>query len=148
MGFPRREHLSRLPFASAGDLPDSGTEPASPALIGRILYHWACSEAHNLTYCWVNLAARGKEGQLRWKLDCVNISMFPLIPPWCCAMHGVCLLGHQGVRTGSKANCILMVMSNSWCTQSQDGVLPEDLVLFPSLKVSETKAENPKQQGE
>ena len=33
MGFPRQEYGSRLPF-SLGDLPDSGIEPASPALAG------------------------------------------------------------------------------------------------------------------
>ena len=32
MGFPRQEYLSGLPFASPGDLPDSGIEFMSPAL--------------------------------------------------------------------------------------------------------------------
>ena len=32
MGFSRREHWSGLPFPSAGDLPDPGIEPRSPAL--------------------------------------------------------------------------------------------------------------------
>ena len=31
MGFPRQEYWSGLPFPSAGDLPDPGTEPMSPA---------------------------------------------------------------------------------------------------------------------
>ena len=35
MGFPRQEYWSGLPFPSAGDLPDPGIEPVSPALIGR-----------------------------------------------------------------------------------------------------------------
>jgi len=35
MGFPRQEYWSRLPFISAGDLPDPGIEAASPALGGR-----------------------------------------------------------------------------------------------------------------
>ena len=34
MGFPRQEYWSGLPFASPGDLPDTGIEPASPALAG------------------------------------------------------------------------------------------------------------------
>ena len=35
-----------LPFPSPGDLPDPGSEPTSPALIGRwVLYHWATWEA-------------------------------------------------------------------------------------------------------
>ena len=32
MGFFRREYWSRLPFPSAGDLPNTGIEPESPAL--------------------------------------------------------------------------------------------------------------------
>ena len=32
MGFSRQEYWSGLPFASPEDLPDSGTEPKSPAL--------------------------------------------------------------------------------------------------------------------
>ena len=32
MGFPRQEHWSGLPFSLPGDVPDSGMEPASPAL--------------------------------------------------------------------------------------------------------------------
>ena len=35
MGFPREEYWRRLPFPPPGDLPNSGMEPASPALIGR-----------------------------------------------------------------------------------------------------------------
>ena len=32
MGFSRHEYWSRLPFPSAGDLPDPGIKPKSPAL--------------------------------------------------------------------------------------------------------------------
>ena len=32
VGFPREEYWSKLPFPSAGDLPDPGIEPGSPAL--------------------------------------------------------------------------------------------------------------------
>ena len=32
MGFSRQEYWSGLPFPSAGDLPDLGIEPRSPAL--------------------------------------------------------------------------------------------------------------------
>ena len=35
MGFPRQDYQSRLPFPSPRDLPDSGTEPTTPALAGR-----------------------------------------------------------------------------------------------------------------
>ena len=36
MGFPRQEHWSRLPRPPPGELPDSGTAPASPELAGRV----------------------------------------------------------------------------------------------------------------
>ena len=32
MEFPKQEYWSGLPFPSPGDLPNSGVEPASPAL--------------------------------------------------------------------------------------------------------------------
>ena len=32
VGFPRQEYWSGLPFPSPGDLPNTGIEPASPAL--------------------------------------------------------------------------------------------------------------------
>ena len=32
MGFSRQEYWSELPFPSAGDLPDPGTEPGTPVL--------------------------------------------------------------------------------------------------------------------
>ena len=35
MGFPRQEYWHELPFPFLGDLPDSGIEPAFPALVGR-----------------------------------------------------------------------------------------------------------------
>ena len=35
MGFPRQEYWSGLPFPAPGDLPNPGTKPVSPALIGR-----------------------------------------------------------------------------------------------------------------
>ena len=35
-GFPRQEHWSGLPFLSPGGLPNPRTEPASPALVGRL----------------------------------------------------------------------------------------------------------------
>ena len=35
MRFPRQEYWSGLPIPPPGDFPDSGIEPASPALAGR-----------------------------------------------------------------------------------------------------------------
>ena len=37
MGFSRQEYWSGLPFLSPEDLPDSGIEPASPALQAEFL---------------------------------------------------------------------------------------------------------------
>ena len=37
VGFPGQEYWSELPFSFPGDLPDSGTEPASLALAGGFL---------------------------------------------------------------------------------------------------------------
>ena len=34
MEISQQEYWSGLPFSSAGDLPDPGTEPVSPALVG------------------------------------------------------------------------------------------------------------------
>ena len=45
MGFSRQEYWSGLPFPSPGDLPNPGMDLASPALAGRILYHWTTREA-------------------------------------------------------------------------------------------------------
>jgi len=35
MEFSRQKYCSELPFLPAGDLPDPGIEPASPALIDK-----------------------------------------------------------------------------------------------------------------
>ena len=35
MGLPRLEYWSKLPFPSPGNLPEPGTEPVSPALVGE-----------------------------------------------------------------------------------------------------------------
>ena len=51
MGFPRQEYWTGLPFPPLGDLPNSGTEPASPAspaLAGGFFYHcatWTCDQS-------------------------------------------------------------------------------------------------------
>ena len=48
MGFSRQEYWSGLSCSPPGDLPNPGIEPASPkspALAGKILYHWATWEA-------------------------------------------------------------------------------------------------------
>ena len=50
---PRQEYWSGLPFPSAGDLPDRGTEPTalvSPALAGRFFTATATWEVQFLGY--------------------------------------------------------------------------------------------------
>ena len=49
LGFPRQECWSGLPIPPPGDFPDSGIEPASPALVGEFFiteppgkHHFAC----------------------------------------------------------------------------------------------------------
>ena len=46
MGFSRQEYWSGLPFPSPGDLPDSGTEPRSPALQANSLSSEPPKESH------------------------------------------------------------------------------------------------------
>ena len=53
MGFSRKEHWSRLPFSSPGDLPEPGIKPASPvshALAGRSL--WLCHQGRRY-HMWI-----------------------------------------------------------------------------------------------
>ena len=53
MGFSRQEYWSGLLFSTAGDLPDSGTEPtslASPALAGRFFTAEPPGKAHIIYY--------------------------------------------------------------------------------------------------
>ena len=45
LGFPRHEYWSGLPFASPGDLPVPGVEPASSVIAGRFFTIWATREA-------------------------------------------------------------------------------------------------------
>ena len=42
MGLSWQEYWNGLPFPSLGDLPDPGTEPASPALAGRFFFWFVC----------------------------------------------------------------------------------------------------------
>ena len=44
MGFSRQEYWSRLPFPSAGDLPDPGIKSGSPALQADACIGWARME--------------------------------------------------------------------------------------------------------
>ena len=52
-GFPRQEYWIGLPFPPPRDLPDPGIEsmsPASPALAGNFLNHWATWKAQDFQY--------------------------------------------------------------------------------------------------
>ena len=60
MGFSRQEYWSGLPFPSAGDLPDPGIEPRSPALEadaltseppGKPSMGECAQNKHSYTYC-------------------------------------------------------------------------------------------------
>ena len=48
MAFCRQEYWSGLPFPTSGDLPNTGIEPASPALAGRFLTTSATLEAPHM----------------------------------------------------------------------------------------------------
>ena len=48
MGFSIKEYWCGLPFPTPGDLPDSGIEPAAPALAGRFFL----SQSHQGSPCW------------------------------------------------------------------------------------------------
>ena len=50
MGFSRQEYWSRLPFPSLRDLPDAGTEHASPvfSVLADRFYHCTTWETHEL----------------------------------------------------------------------------------------------------
>ena len=58
MGFPRQDYWSGLPFPSPGDLPDPGTEPASPALAGGF-FTTASAEKQYLTVVYLNAGTKG-----------------------------------------------------------------------------------------
>ena len=45
----KQEYRSGLPCCPPGDLPDPGTEPASPCIAGRFFTCWATREAHFTT---------------------------------------------------------------------------------------------------
>ena len=47
MGFSRQEYWNGLPCSSAGDPPNAGIKPRSPALQADFLTIWASWEAHN-----------------------------------------------------------------------------------------------------
>ena len=47
LSISRQEYWSGLPFSSPEVLSDPGIEPASPALAGKVLYHWVIGENQN-----------------------------------------------------------------------------------------------------
>ena len=54
MGFPRQEYWSGLPFPSPGDPPNSGIEPASPALAGRFFTTEPPGKSYVLPLSWAS----------------------------------------------------------------------------------------------
>ena len=55
MGSARQEYSSESPFPSPGDLPDPGTEPASPALVGRFFTTEPPKKLSKRVYLWTNI---------------------------------------------------------------------------------------------
>ena len=49
-GFPRQEYWSGLPFPPPGDLPDSGTEPTSPAFVEGFFINGPCGKPVSSLY--------------------------------------------------------------------------------------------------
>ena len=70
MGFPRQEYWSGFSFPSAGDLPDTGTKPMSPALADRFFI-------------------TDRQGSPRGMINDVHISLFIFISllPTCACQH-------------------------------------------------------------
>ena len=58
MAFPRQDYWSGLPFPSPGDLPDPGTERASPASVG-IFFTTASAGKQYLTVVYLNAGTKG-----------------------------------------------------------------------------------------
>ena len=54
-GFSRQEFQSRLPFPSAGDLPDQGIEPISSALAGGFFTIEPPGNSHSVTDVILNM---------------------------------------------------------------------------------------------
>ena len=99
MEFPRGEYWSGLPFPSAGNLPNSGIKPASPALQADslLLSHqgsplWLCSTLKWRRYgpmgnAWIDLALR------KWPFFLSHGISFSL----CSHSLGTCSLKHPSV---------------------------------------------------
>ena len=124
MGFSRQEYWSGLPFPSAGDLPDPGTElmsPASPALASGFLYYWATWES--LLNIYVPL--------LRW----VKEEEF-LVWLWCLKSQSTSNTGNSEERTQSQTQW----HSNALITALQPSIQrPGRLLSSPSLLDSSPK---------
>ena len=58
MGFPRQDYWSGLPFPSPGDLPDPGTEAASPASAG-VFFTTTSAGKQYLTVVYLNAGTKG-----------------------------------------------------------------------------------------
>ena len=71
MGFSRQEYWSQLPCSPQGNLPNPGTEPASPVppALQAILYHWATREVWPQLYATRNQSEKEKQKRMNtWRL--------------------------------------------------------------------------------
>ena len=110
MGFSRQEYWSALPFSTLGDLPDPGIEPASPALAGKVLHHWAIREDQNVVqFSSVQL------------LSCVWLFATP------------CTAAHQASLSITNSRSLLKLMSIESVMPSNHLILCHHLLLPPSI---------------
>ena len=82
MGFPRQEYWSGLPFPSPGDLPDPGSEPASPALAADSLplCHQGSPHIFNmqaLNLAWPQVEPEATADPLCWLVATQRLRLFP-----------------------------------------------------------------------
>ena len=83
MGFPRQEYRSGLSFPSAGDLPNLGIEPTSPAsllLAGRFFTAYPPGKPHFTLQIEVINCER--EGKREWRLPRLLWNSLSAFPPW------------------------------------------------------------------
>ena len=93
VGFSRQEYWSWLPFPPPGDLPDSGIDPAPPAMAGRFFTTEPCRKPEVLA-CGVRHTPALRQlffplppSHLRPKLPQPPSSSSICIPPECSATH-------------------------------------------------------------
>ena len=90
MGFPRQEYWDGWPFPSPGDLPDSGTEPASPGLAAIFFTAEPSGKPYLVTTlefktCILDLLGSTLKFYLYHFQQCMNFTMIQL--HWLLLLH-------------------------------------------------------------